>query len=284
MMGAIRKHPHFHEMLHTVINTVVESIQSPEMARRAADSAKSLHPDVSPCMVMLQVDRPEETEVINLVATGTDSKYIRFYLDALVDEFITARAAWRESAARKVYSPFLQAVVDQQRKMEEALDAEETVRKEAQSISLGREPKRMRAQLDRLLDQRVKLGLSSSDKLPALELEIRRLEAELEKFEEVASRLRKAGELYRQHSQGYIELFKQAEKWFWSEDQVIDYVHIQERTSVAVLQPVLSWRSLGWLYPGLGGLSGMVGGFWLAWRERKSGSSLVCEPPFEPCR
>lgn len=259
MGGSVTAHPQFQEMLDSMLNTVMESIQSPEMTRRAADRVRSLHPEALPCDVNIRTYRTNNSQIVNLIITGPKPKYIQHYLNALMDEFMTVRASWREASANKIYSPYLQAVVDAQRKVEEALEALEVAKREVESVSAKVELERLSQRLERLRDERDDQRQSKGEKKPATEVEIQRIEAELAKHEVAASRLRKATELYELHKRAYQELFEQAEQWL-NLDQVVDYVHIQERATVASQQPVLSWSSIGYFFPGLGCLIGAITG------------------------
>ncbi|MFN7562022.1 MAG: hypothetical protein ACK5TH_09605 [Prosthecobacter sp.] len=271
MGGSVTHHPQFWEMMQTTLNTVKEALQSPDMARRTADRVHALFPETPPCEVTLRVLQTNGSAILNLIVTGPEPKYIQHYLNALMDEFIAVRTAWSEEAANKIVAPFLKVVVNEQKKVEEALDAVEDAKRQVESVSAKIEVERLSELLKRLRNERDDLKQTRSEKLPAVETEIQGIERELLKHEEAASMLRKAQERYELHRKAYQELFEQAEH-LWNTDQVMDYIHIQERASQGSKQPVLSLSSIGYFYPGLGLLAGALAGLWCA--SRRSLESL----------
>ncbi|MBK8095357.1 MAG: hypothetical protein IPK32_26145 [Verrucomicrobiaceae bacterium] len=155
MSGSVTHHRQFLEMMQTMLNTVMETIQSPDMARKTADRVRALFPETPPCEVTLRVLQTKGSANVNLIVTGSEPKYIQHYLNALMDEFIAVRNSWREASANKIVSPFLQAIVNEQKKVEEALDAVEDAKKQVESVSAKIEVERLSERLKRLRDERM---------------------------------------------------------------------------------------------------------------------------------
>lgn len=278
--GPLVRHPGFHDMVSDFFGTLTVTLESPEIHQKAVDRVKALHPDLAACYVTLEVARVKNSGILNLIVIGSDQTYSRRYLDAVLDEIIAYRHRLREESAKKVFQPFLQAVVERQRKMEDALQELEALRKQAESISAKLEQDRLPARLKRLREERDGLRLNpSTERLAALDAEIQRVASELEKHEETASLLRKATERYDWEKKAYEEFFEQAEVFANSREMVMDYVAIQERATQAVEVRWLTWSRIGILYPSAGGLVGAIFGAWMATRRP---ANLVSASP-ESC-
>ena len=266
--GPLVRDPGFHDMVSDFFGTLTDTLESPEIHQRAVDRVKDLHPDLAACYVTLEVARVKNSGILNLIVIGSDPTYSRRYLDAVLDEIIAYRHRLREESANKVLQPFLQSVVNHQKNMENALEELETLRKEAESISAKLEQDRLPVRLKRLREERDDLRLNpSAERLLALDAEIQRIESELKKYEDTASRLRKATERYESEKKAYEQFFEQAEIFGGSQEMVADYVAIQERATQAVEVQWLTWGRIGVLYPSIGGLAGAMFGAWLAARR-----------------
>lgn len=73
------------------INVIIETIESPELKRRAFNRVKALNPGLKAGDVKIQAVEGKESEVFNILATGTEPKGTRLFLDALIDEFVLFR-------------------------------------------------------------------------------------------------------------------------------------------------------------------------------------------------
>lgn len=266
--GPLVRHPEFHDMVSDLFGTLTVTLESPEIHQKAVDRLKALHPELVVCEVTLDVSRTKGSGILNLTVKGSNPTYSRRYLDAVLDEIIAYRYRLREESANKVLQPLLQAVADRQRKMEDALQELEDLRKQAESISAKLEQDRLPARLKRLREERDDLRLDrSTERLAALDAEIQRVESELAKHEETASLLRKATERYGWEKKAYEQFFEQAEVFENSREMVMDYVAIQERATQAVEVRWLTWSRIGILYPSAGGLAGAIFGAWMATRR-----------------
>lgn len=102
--------------------TIIETIESAEMKRRALERVRALFPDVKDSDVEIHVAQTKGSAIFNILATGSEPKYTKIFLDALLDEFISFRQSIREQAQGKVLQQFLQEVVNKQKLMEDSLE------------------------------------------------------------------------------------------------------------------------------------------------------------------
>ncbi|MCF7788511.1 MAG: polysaccharide biosynthesis tyrosine autokinase [Prosthecobacter sp.] len=102
--------------------TIIETIESAEMKRRALERVRALNPDVKDSDVEIRVAQTKGSAIFNILATGSEPKYTKIFLDALLDEFIGFRQNIREQAQGKVLQQFLQEVVTKQKVMEDSLE------------------------------------------------------------------------------------------------------------------------------------------------------------------
>jgi succinoglycan biosynthesis transport protein ExoP len=103
--------------------TIIETVESAEMKHRALDRVRALNPDVKDSDVEIRVAQTKGSAIFNILATGSEPKYTRIFLDALLDEFIGFRQNIREQAQGKVLQQFLQEVVTKQKVMEDSLES-----------------------------------------------------------------------------------------------------------------------------------------------------------------
>ncbi|MEZ5384304.1 MAG: polysaccharide biosynthesis tyrosine autokinase [Prosthecobacter sp.] len=102
--------------------TIIETIESAEMKRRALERVRALNPDMKDSDVDIRVAQTKGSAIFNIIATGSEPKYTRIFLDALLEEFTSFRQNIREVAHGKVLQMFLQEVVSKQKVMDDALD------------------------------------------------------------------------------------------------------------------------------------------------------------------
>ena len=103
--------------------TIIETVESAEMKHRALERVRALNPDVKDSDVEIRVAQTKGSAIFNILATGSEPKYTRIFLDALLDEFIGFRQNIREQAQGKVLQQFLQEVVTKQKVMEDSLES-----------------------------------------------------------------------------------------------------------------------------------------------------------------
>jgi succinoglycan biosynthesis transport protein ExoP len=102
--------------------TIIETVESAEMKRRALERVRALNPDLKDSEVDIRVAQTKGSAIFNILATGSEPRYTKIFLDSLLDEFIAFRQSIREQAQGKVLQQFLQEVVNKQKVMEERND------------------------------------------------------------------------------------------------------------------------------------------------------------------
>ena len=253
--------------------TIIETIESAEMSRRALERVRALNPDLKDCDVAIRVTRTKGSAIFNILATGSEPKYTKIFLDALLDEFISFRQSIREQAQGKVLQQFLQEVVSKQKTMEDSLA------KFAKARAGGGDTLSVRSDLERLVprlnnqrnqrdDLRLKIKSMKDDdaaraplqtQLEAAESEIQDIEKDLARWEASLAELKTLQEKYAANKLAYEKQFNEVEKLQGVFDCSADYVAIQERATAA------SENVEDWVLPiavGAGGgalLGGLIG-------------------------
>jgi hypothetical protein len=255
--------------------TIIETIESSEMKRRALERVRALNPEFKDkeCDVEIRVAQTKGSAIFNILATGSEPKYTRIFLDALLDEFISFRQSIREQAQSRVVHEFFQDVFTRQKSMEDAAEKLEKAR------VLGVDTLSVRSDLERLVvrlniqrnqrdDLRFKIKLIKDDEaaraplqtqLEAIESEINDIEKGLARRELDLAELKTFQEKHDTNKLVYEKLFKEVEKLQAVFNTVPDYVAIQERATPA------SENVEDWVLPvavgavGGGFLAGLVG-------------------------
>ncbi|MFM2168739.1 MAG: hypothetical protein RIS79_3110 [Verrucomicrobiota bacterium] len=110
------------EQLQDFYGTIIETIESAEMIRKARERVHALHPDLKDSDVDIRVAQTKGSAIFNILATGSEPKHTQIFLNSLLDEFVAFRHSIREQAQGKVLNTFLQEVVQKQKIMEEKSD------------------------------------------------------------------------------------------------------------------------------------------------------------------
>jgi len=95
------------ETITDFYGTITETIESAEMKRRALERVRALNPELKDkeCDVEIRVAQTRGSAIFNIIATGSEPKYTRIFLDALLDEFIAFRQSIREQAQSRRSPP-----------------------------------------------------------------------------------------------------------------------------------------------------------------------------------
>lgn len=109
--------------------TIIETVESAEMKRRALDRVRALHPDLRDSEVEIRVAQTKGSAIFNVFATGANPKYTQIFLDALLDEFIAFRLQVREQAWGRVLTAFAEDVVQREKTLQERNNQLSTFRK-----------------------------------------------------------------------------------------------------------------------------------------------------------
>jgi len=227
--------------------TIIETIESAEMKRRALERVAALNPDIKACDVEIRVVQTKGSAIFNILASGTEPKYTRIFLDALLDEFISFRQSIREQAQGKVLQQFLQEVVSKQKTMENSLE------KFAKARAGGADTLSVRSDLERLVprlnslrnqrdDLRLKLKSMKDDdaaraplqtELEAIESEIHDIEKDLDRRESAITELKTLQDKLEVDKHAYEKLFNEVEKIQSVFNSQSDYIAVQERATPA---------------------------------------------------
>ena len=227
--------------------TIIETVESAEMKRRALERVRALNADLADSDVDIRVAQTKGSAIFNILATGSDPKYTRVFLDALLDEFIAFRQSIREQAQGKVLQQFLSEVVSKQKTMEDSLEKLTKARAAgADTLSVRSDMERLVPRLNSLRNQRDDLRLkikSMKDdaaasapfqtELEAIESEIQSIEKDLDRRESALAELKTLQEKFETDKRAYEKLFNEVEKLQGAFNTQADYVAIQERASPA---------------------------------------------------
>jgi chromosome segregation ATPase len=255
--------------------TIIETIESAEMSRRAMERVKALNPDLKDCDVAIRVARTKGSAIFNILATGSEPKYTKIFLDALLDEFISFRQSIREQAQGKVLQQFLQEVVTRQKSMEDsAAKLEQARARGVDTLSVKSDQERLVVRLNNQRNQRDDLRLKIKSmknddaaraplqtQLEAAESEIQDIEKDLARWEPAIVELKTLQEKHAADKLAYEKLFNEVEKLQSVFNSQSDYVAIQERATPAFenvedwVLPIAVGTGGGAL---LGGLIGLV--------------------------
>ena len=258
------------------LSTVVEVLESEELARRTTERMKALHPEFAQRLVNIAASATKGSTMVTIRATCADPNYVRFYLNALIDEHSSYQASLRESSANKIGQAFLQLVVNQQKAVEEASEQVEVLRHNVESVSTKIDLERLPARLRKLRDERDDLRVAGKASNKTLEDEIRQIEAQLSEYEKAASNLRMANERLEVTKMAYQKLFERAEVLQGMWNSSYDYVAVFERATPAEQLPQITWSTVGILYPGVGALAGFLVGLWRFTRRPEPSGSAPC--------
>ncbi len=263
----------FREQQVDFYGTIIETLESAEMKRRALERVRALNPELKDVDVDIRVVQTKGSAIFNILATGSEPKYTKIFLDALLDEFIAFRQNIREQAAGKTLQKFLQEVVTRQKSMEDSAEKLEKARtRGVDTLSARSDQERLVVRLNNQRNQRDDLRLkikSMKDddaarsplqtQLEATESEIQDIEKELGHWEPALAELKTLQEKHEADKLAYEKLFNEVEKLQSAFNSRSDYVAIQERATPSC-ENVEDWVlpiAVGAV--GLGCLGGLVG-------------------------
>lgn len=111
--------------------TLVETIESPELRRRARERVRALNPQLTECDVKIQAGQSKGSAIFNVVASGIDAVYVRTYLNALLDEFMAFRQALRSQSQSKFFKRLFDEFEERRAASSQSVDPVERDRLEA---------------------------------------------------------------------------------------------------------------------------------------------------------
>lgn len=122
VVGAQQGAGSYLEYLTDFYGTIIETIESSEMRRRALERVAALNPDLKESEVEIRVLQNRGSAIFNVAAVGDDQKYTRVYLDALLDEFMLFREQERDLKRNKALVALNQAVKERSAEVEDLLN------------------------------------------------------------------------------------------------------------------------------------------------------------------
>lgn len=260
------------EELNDFYGTVIETAESADMNRRALERVRALHPELEECDVRIRATRSKDSGIISLLAVGSEPRYTKIFLDALLDEFLAFRQSIREQSMGKSVQTFLQGVVDAQRRMEDLQVVMEKARAKAGILPAKAEHERVVARLTSFRNQRDDLRLelkalaagepsraALETKAQLVDQEIQVLEAAANAFEQATAEFQTASENHKQAQMAYEKLFESVQQFQDSFNTRGDNVAIQERATTAA-ENVEDWVLPIAIGAGAGGLLGALAG------------------------
>jgi len=278
------KEPHAWQVaLEDHYGTIIETLESVEMLRKACERVHALHPNLQDSEVSITVRQTKGTTIFNILATGSDPKYTQILLNALVDEFVAFRQAIREEAQGRALGIFLQEVVNKQKTMEDAQEAKAAMERDAKTVLARIDLERLKERLKLLSNERDDLRMAlkvppadaeaKKERVRRLDEEIQRIGVEITEAEAVLVKLKAASQLFETANEAYQKMFQQAEtiQGIFN-NAMTEYVAIQERASVA-LEQVEDWKMPLILGGASGAALGLAGGLVISFFIVAIGSS-----------
>jgi uncharacterized protein involved in exopolysaccharide biosynthesis len=233
--------------------TIIETLESAEMKRRALERVRALHPEIKEVDVEIRVTQTKGSAIFDILANGTEPKYTQIFLDALLDEFIAFRQNTREQSQGPEYQQFLQIVATQRKKMEDAFKAAEALGK-ASGLRAKADLERLVERVTTLKGQRDDLRLelkamaddeaaraSLEKRLKAISEEIAVSEDEIDRYNAALTEYRQAVETHKVEKETYQQQLEKVTEMQSSFRSSADHVAIQERATTAY-EHVEDWK------------------------------------------
>ena len=144
----------YQDYLQDFYGTIIETIESSEMRRRALDRVRALHPDLKESEVEIQVSQNKGSAICNIRAIGAEPKYTRVFLDALLDEFVAFRNLIRERQRNKALTTLAEDVGRREKNLQEKLDKLTAFEKANNMVALSLTNNHLAQTLRKLKDER----------------------------------------------------------------------------------------------------------------------------------
>lgn len=109
--------------------TIIETVESAEMKRRALNRMKTLYPELKEASVDIRVSQTKGSTIFNVVATGPSLRYTQNFLDSLLDVFVESRKDMKKQQFEQIISTFLTSAARQKKEYEDSLERATAFRK-----------------------------------------------------------------------------------------------------------------------------------------------------------
>lgn len=107
------------EQLTDFYGTIIETLESAQMQERARSRVKTLNPDLSESAIEIVVAQTKGSAIFNVTAIGSEPRYTKGFLDALLDEFMAFRQQIREQSTERALNTFAETVVKKERDLQD---------------------------------------------------------------------------------------------------------------------------------------------------------------------
>lgn len=153
----------WNEQLGDFYGTIIETLESAEMKKRAMARVHALRPDLKDSHVDIRVAQTKGSAIFNVFATGTEPKFIKIFLDALLDEFIAFRQQIREQGLERSLNNFTETVVKKGKELDECTEKLEAFRRAHDTLQLSGNHNALTEKLTRLRARRTEAELRLND-------------------------------------------------------------------------------------------------------------------------
>jgi len=107
------------EQLTDFYGTIIETLESADMKKRAWLRVHALHPDLKDTDVDIRVAQNKGSAIFNVFAIGSEPKVTKIFLDALLDEFVARRQQQREQGLEHALNTFTETVVKKSKELQD---------------------------------------------------------------------------------------------------------------------------------------------------------------------
>lgn len=155
--------PGYIEYLQDFYGTIIETLESAAMRRQAMDRVRLMNPDLKECDVDVHVTQNKGSAIFNVAAIGTEPKFTRVFLDALLDEFRSFRDNIREQQRNKALTALAEDVVKRETALKEKGEKLATFKKNNNVVVLQGNNNQAAQMLSGFKAERERLGIQLSD-------------------------------------------------------------------------------------------------------------------------
>lgn len=124
------------EQLNDFYGTIIETLESAEMKKRAWAHVRIFNPNLKEPDVDIRVTQVRNSALFNVFVTGKDPKFMQSFLDALLDEFIAFRHLIREQGLERALNTFTETVVKKSKELQDCTEKQEAFRMKHPSNTL----------------------------------------------------------------------------------------------------------------------------------------------------
>lgn len=224
--------------------TIVETVESSEMRRRAAERVRSLQPELKVCDVRIEVRQQKDSTLFDIDAVGSEPLYTHVLLDALLNEFMAFRGQIREQQQSKALVTLAEDVVRREMHLADKREKLTNFEKANNIRLINGELNRLTPLVLRLRGERdeAKTSTRSSstteengNRLACIERELAEMEKEIERLNSTTTIHDGLSKDYQESKRGYDEILALVGRFKPGEESRAYSVRILERASASVL-------------------------------------------------